>query len=144
MEKTDNTNFVIFDVGKMQYAIPIENAASIVMAAEQFPSCIPPRMPAYVKCVMQMEQGLIPIVDLTLVQRYSTSNHGAAPYPLVLIVSHRNKLIGLLADRVAIQPAETETAEEAIVRHRFVDSKGANIVQFDVEQFYNQLEAGQV
>lgn len=144
MEKPDHADFVIFDVGKMQYAIPIENAASIVMATEQFPSCIPPKMPAYVKCVMRMEQGLVPIVDLSLVQGYNASNHRAAPYPLVLIVSYRNKLIGLLTDRVAIQPAEAEAAEGTIVRHRLVDSNGTNFVQFDVEKFFNQLGAGQI
>ena len=144
MEKADKTDFVIFDVGETQYAIPIEYIAFIVMAMEQFPSCIPPKMPAYIKCVMQMEQGLVPIVDLTLVPGYSTSNYRTVPYPLVLIVNYRDKQIGLLTDRVAIQPAEAEATEETIVRHRFVNSKGANIVQFDVEKFYNQLEAGLV
>lgn len=146
MEKSDKTDFVIFDVGEMQYAIPIEYIAFIVMAMEQFPSCIPPRMPAYMKCVMQMEQGLVPIVDLTQVPGYSTSSHRTAPYPLVLIVSYRNKQIGLLTDRVAIRPAEAEVnaAVGTIVRHRLVNSNGTNFIQFDVEKFYNQLEAGQV
>lgn len=146
MEKTDNVDFIIFDVGKMQYAIPIEYIAFIVMAMEQFPSCIPPRMPAYMKCVMRMEQELVPIVDLTQVPGFSTSNHRTAPYPLVLIVSYRNKRIGLLTDRVAIRPAEAETnaAVGTIVRHRLVNSNGTNFIQFDVEKFYNQLEAGQV
>lgn len=146
MEKADKTDFVIFDVGEMQYAIPIEYIAFIVMAMEQFPSCIPPRMPAYMKCVMQMEQGLVPIVDLTQVPGYSTSDHRTAPYPLVLIVSYRNKRIGLLTDRVAIQPAEAEVnaAEGTIVRQRLLNTNGSNFIQFDVEKFYNQLEAGQV
>ena len=146
MEKKDNTDFIIFDVGEIQYAIPIKYIAFIVMSMEQFPSCIPPKMPVYIKCVMQMEQGLVPIVDLTLVPGYSTSNHRTAPYPLVLIVSYRDKQIGLLTDRVAIQPAEAEAnaAVGTIVRHRLVNSNGTNFIQFDVEKFYNQLEAGQV
>ena len=146
MEKADKTDFVIFDVGEMQYAIPIEYIAFIVMAMEQFPSCIPPRMPAYMKCVMQMEQGLVPIVDLTQVPGYSTSDSRTTPYPLVLIVSYRDKQIGLLTDRVTIQPAKAEVnaAEGTIVRHRFVNSDGTNFIQFDVEKFYNKLEAGQV
>ena len=146
MEKADNTDFIIFDVGEMQYAIPIEYIAFIVMAMEQFPSCIPPKMPAYMKCVMRMEQGLVPIVDLTQVPGYSTSINRTAPYPLVLTVSYRNKLIGLLTDRVTIRPAEAEVnaAEGTIVQHRFVNSNGTNFIQFDVEKFYNQLEAGQV
>ena len=146
MEKADNTDFMIFNVGEMQYAIPIEYIAFIVMAMEQFPSCIPPRMPAYMKCVMRMEQGLVPVVDLTQVPGYSTSNNRATPYPLVLIVSYRNKLIGLLTDRVTIRPAEAEVnaAEGTIVRHGLVNSNGTNFIQFDVEKFYNQLGAGQV
>jgi len=146
MEKADKPDFVIFDVGEMQYAIPIEYIAFIVMAMEQFPSCIPPRMPAYMKCVMQMEQGLVPIVDLTQVPGYSTSDSRTTPYPLVLIVSYRDKQIGLLTDRVTIQPAKAEVnaAEGTIVQHRFVSSDGTNFIQFDVEKFYNKLEAGQV
>lgn len=146
MKKADKTDFVIFDVGEIQYAIPIENIAFIVMSMEQFPSCIPPRMPAYIKCVMRMEQGLVPIVDLTQVPGYSDSNSRTTPYPLVLIVSYRDKLMGLLVDRVTIQPAEAESkaAEGAIVRHRLVNSNGANFIQFDIEKFYSQLGAGQV
>lgn len=146
MEKADNADFIIFDVGEMQYAIPIEYTASVVMAVEQFPSCIPPRMPAYIKCVMQMEQGLVPIVDLSQVPGYSTCINRTAPYPLVLTVSYRNKLIGLLTDRVTIRPAEAEVnaTEGTIVRHRLVNSNGTNYIQFDVEKFYNQLGAGQV
>lgn len=143
MGKVDNTDFIIFDVGEMQYAIPIEYIAFIFMAMEQFPSCIPPRMPAYMKCVMQMEQGLIPIVDLAQVPGYSAFNSRATPYPLVLVVSYRGKLIGLLTDRVAIQPAEVKAAERSIVRHHLVNSNGTDFVQFDVEKFYNQLGAGQ-
>ncbi len=144
MEKADNTDFIIFDVGEMQYAIPIEYIAFVVMAMEQFPSCIPPRMPAYVKCVMRMGQELVPIVDLTQVPGYSTSNHRAASYPLVLIVSHRGRQIGLLTDRITIQSVEAEVVERTIIQHRLVNSKGTHFVQFDIEKFYNQLEAGQV
>ena len=146
MEKTDNTDFIVFDVGEMQYAIPIEYIAFLVMAVEQFPSCIPPRMPAYIKCVMQMEQGFVPIVDLTQVPGYTASNHRTTPYPLILIVSYRGKRIGLLTDRVTIQSAEAEAkaADRTIVQNRLVHSNGTTFVQFDVEKFYKQLEAGQV
>ena len=146
MEKADNTDFIIFDVGGMQYAIPIEYIAFIVMAMEQFPSCTPPKMPAYMQCVMKMEQGLGPVVDLTQVPGYTTSNHRATPYPLVLIVSHRGEQIGLWTDRVTIQSAEAEDKadERTIVQHRFVKSNGTNFVQFDVEKFYKQLGAEQV
>ena len=144
MEKSDNADFIIFDVGEMRYAIPMEYIAFIVMSMEQFPSCIPPRMPAYMKCVMRMEQGLVPIVDLTLVPGYSTSNHRETPYPMILIVSYRDKQIGLLTDRVAIQPAETEAVEGSFVQNCLVNSNGTNFVRFDIEKFYNQLEAGQI
>ena len=144
MGKGDNTSYIIFDVGEIQYAMPIEYTSSVFMATEQFPSCIPPRIPAYVQCVMRMEQGLVPIVDLTLVPGYSTSNHRETPYPMILIVSYRDKQIGLLTDRVAIQPAETEAVEGSIVPHRLVNSNGTNFVRFDIEKFYNQLEAGQI
>ena len=90
MKKSDNADFIIFEVGQMRYAIPMEYIAFIVMSMEQFPTCIPPRMPAYMKCVMRMEQGLVPIVDLTLVPGYSTSNHREAPYPMILIVNYRD------------------------------------------------------
>lgn len=43
MDKANKTDFIIFDVGEMQYAIPIEYIAFIVMAVERFPSCIPPK-----------------------------------------------------------------------------------------------------
>lgn len=93
------------------------------------------------KCVMQMEQGLVPIVDLMRVPGYSVSGNRTTPYPLVLIVSYRDKRIGLLTDRVKIQSAEAESeaAERTIVRHRLVNSNGMNFVQFDGEKFYNQL-----
>lgn len=146
MDKANKTDFIIFDVGEMQYAIPIEYIAFIVMAVERFPSCIPPRMPAYMKCVMQMEQGLVPIVDLTQVPGFSTSNHRAKPYPLVLIVNYRSKLVGLLTDRVALQSAEGEAnaVEGTIVQQRLLNTNGSNFIQFDIEKFYNQLETGPI
>lgn len=146
MGKGDNTSYIIFDVGEIQYAMPIEYTSSVFMATEQFPSCIPPRIPAYVQCVMRMEQGLVPIVDLTQVPGYCTSNHRTTPYPLVLTVSYRDKLIGLLTDRVTIQSAgvEVKETEETIVQHSLINFNGTNFIQFDIEKFYNQLEAGAV
>lgn len=142
MERVDHSDFLIFDVNEMQYAVPIEYVSFIVMATEQFLACIPPKMPAYVKCIMRMEQGLVPIIDLMQVPEYGTSSGRKKQYPLVLILCYQARQIGLLTDRVAIQPAELGQGAEkgTLSRHLFLSFGEKKILQFDVAKFFAQLE----
>ena len=146
MEKADSTNFIIFDVDEMQYALPIEYAAFIVMATEEFPTCIPPRIPRYVKCIMQMEQGLVPVIDFTWFTAYCDSDSSEREYPLILILNHRNKQVGILTDHVTIQPvtSEPETQREAISQQLLVNFGEKKPFLLDVPTFFEKLGAGQI
>ena len=145
METESNADYLIFDIGKMQYAIPMKYVAAVMMETEQFPSCIPPKTPAYIECVIQIEQVLVPIVDLAQVPGYRMLTKRENPYPLVLILSYQSRQVGLLTDHMTIQTVDASGKAEngAIGQQLFINLDGKHLVLFDVPKFFSQLEEGQ-
>lgn len=135
--------YMVFDVGEICYAIPMEYVGYIVTTSEKFPHCIPPGMPPYVKRIMRMEQKLVPIVNLSKFEKGKALKEQEHFYSLILVLNYQGQSVGVLTDRISLltEPAEVEFKEDVVTHRKILHFGGENYVLFNVPKFYTQRES---
>lgn len=140
---SDENNYLLFDTGELQYAISVGYVGYIISASETFRRCTPPQMPSYVKCVMSIEQELVPIVDLNRLEGMAGENIGEIQLPLIVILNYRNRAIGVLADKISLQLGKTveKNQIDPISKHVAVTIDGNIFILLDVPELYKKIRA---
>lgn len=139
----DAYQYLLFDVGKTSYAVSMEYVGYIISASEQFQCCVLPGMPSYVSTVMNMEEKLVPIIELEHfgenrdMEVCRTRNQ----HLLILILNYRNAPIGLLTDGISLASGQGEVRTEAdpVSQNIVVTISERNFVLFNVPEFYKEI-----
>lgn len=136
--------YLAFDVGRTHYATSIEYVGYIVAASQEFPHCMPPRMPAYVERVMRMEQKLVPIINLARFESEKELTDEAHIYSLVVVFAYQEKSVGILTDRVSILSVQEGGKEEmdSVTQRMVLNFNGKNFVLLNVPGFYEEINEG--
>ncbi len=136
--------YLAFDVGRTHYAASIEYVGYIVAASQEFPHCMPPRMPSYVERVMRMEQKLVPIINLARFESDKALTDEVHIYSLVVVLAYQEKSVGILTDRVSILPVQEGVEEEidSVTQRRILNFNGENFVLLNVPGFYEEIKEG--
>lgn len=136
--------YLEFDVGKTHYATSVEYVGYIVAASQEFPHCIPPKMPAYVERVMRVEQKLVPIINLARFERDKEIKEEPHIYSLIVVLACRGESVGILADRVSLLSAEAGVKEEVnpVTQRTVLNFNGKNFILLDVPRFYEEIKEG--
>lgn len=140
---SDENNYLLFDTGELQYAVSMGYVGYIISASETFRRCMPPQMPPYVKCVMSIEQELVPIVDLNRLEGTAEDYIGEIQLPLIVILNYCNRAIGVLADKISLQLGKTveKNQIDPISKRAAVTFDGNIFVLLDVPEFYKKIRA---
>lgn len=56
--------YLLFDVGRMRYAVPMRDVGYIIPASADYPSCVPPKMPSYINRVISIERQPVTIIEI--------------------------------------------------------------------------------
>lgn len=142
-----SNQYIPFEIDNTQYIVPIEYVAYIVTSSDDFPSCILPKSPAFIKRVMSIQHRLIPVIEQNLLYAYSheTETDSTHQRPFILLLTLQDAMLGLLTDVIdsplELSPSESyhgDSADSQILVHDFV-----RYVLFDVLRFYGDVTAGQ-
>lgn len=139
-----SNKYMVFDAGGIRYAIPMEYVGYIVTTSEEFPHCVPPRMPSYVKRVMRMEQKLVPIVDLVRFEEDKDLREQEHFYSLILVLDYQGQSVGVLTDRISLltEQAGAKPEEDIVTRRKVLNFGGENFVLLNVPKFYREIKKG--
>src|ERR1700722_7598625 len=97
-----STEFISFAIGDEQYGVDIMAVRGI---KEWSGVTHLPNQPDYMRGVLNLRGGMVPIIDLRC--RFGQGLSDATPVHVVIVVQVDNKTVGLLAARVlAFAPAE--------------------------------------
>lgn len=131
--------YLLFDVGRMRYAVPIEYVGYIIPATGEYPSCVPPKIPAYISRVISIEKRPVTIIELENFAEDSVVYKGIRP--LVLILNYQNKIIGLQADNISLlsEYLKSELIEDGIHNTLFLNCDGNNFTLLDVPGLFRRL-----
>lgn len=136
--------YMVFDVGGIRYAIPMEYVGYIVTTSEKFPHCVPPRMPPYVKRIMRMEQKLVPIVDLLKFEKGKDLKEQEHIYSLILVLNYQGQSVGVLTDKISLltEQTEVEPEEDIVTQRKVLNFGGENFILLNVPKFYKEIKKG--
>lgn len=141
--RNDACHYLLFDVGKTSYAVSMEYVGYIISASEQFQCCVLPEMPSYVSTVMNMENKMVPIIQLENFAEYKDLEAGRTrtQHLLILILNYCNIPIGLLTDKISLPSGREEVSIETdpVSQHIVVTISGKNFVLFHVPEFYKEI-----
>lgn len=131
--------YLLFDVGRMRYAVPMEYVGYIIPALGEFPSCVPPRMPSYIKRIVSIEKRQVAIIELENFAEDGVAYKGVRP--LVLILNYQNKIIGLQADNISILPEhlKSELIEDDIHNTVVLNCDGNDFILLDVPGLFEKI-----
>lgn len=95
------------------------------------------------KCVMSIEQELVPIVDLNRLEGTAEDYIGEIQLPLIVILNYCNRAIGVLADKISLQLGKTveKNQIDPISKRAAVTIDGNIFVLLDVPEFYKKIRA---
>lgn len=131
--------YLLFDVGRMRYAVPMEYVGYIIPASGEYPSCVPPRMPSYIKHIISIEKRQVAIIELENFAEDDVVYKGVRP--LVLILNCQNKIIGLQADNISILPEhlKSELIEDDIHNTVVLNCDGNDFILLDVPELFEKI-----
>jgi len=92
---------------------------------------------------MRVEQELLTIVELADLGSSGPPHIEKCHRPLILALSYRGSLIGLLTDHIS-PPAdfsELKTEQDSVHQRTFFISDVKNFILFDIPAFYKALES---
>lgn len=139
-----SNQYMVFKAGGIDYIVPVEYVGYIVTTAEQFPQCLPPKMPAYVKRIMFMEQKLVPIVDLAKFEKDKDIKDQEHFYSLILVLEYQGQSVGVLTENISllIAPTEVEIEEDAVTQRRILNLGGESLILLNIPGFFNEIKKG--
>ena len=131
--------YLLFDVGKMRYAVPMMYVGYIIPASGEDPSCIPPKIPAYINRVISIEKRSVTIIELENLVKDNVVYEGIRP--LVLILNCQNKIIGLQTDNISLLPEhlKSELIENSIHNTAILSCDGSDFTLLDVPGLFRKL-----
>ena len=140
--------FIIFRLGKEEYAIPIAAVAEIARQPENITQL--PKAPSFIDGVMNLRGHVVPIINLRRRFDLDTSERATAQRILVLTIG--GVTAGFLVDSVseimkapsdAIQAAPEISQEQMRLISRVInlEADGRLVLLVDPEQLLNQVEA---
>lgn len=131
--------YLLFDVGRMRYAVPMRYVGYIIPASEKYPSCVPPKMPSYIKRVISIERRHVAIIELENFTKDDIVYR--AIRPLLLILNYQNKVIGLQVDNISLLPKhlEPELTEDDICQTVILNCDGNDFMLLDVPKLFERL-----
>lgn len=139
----DAYHYLLFDVGKISYAVSMEYVGYVLSASEQFQCCMLPGMPSYVSVVMNIGQKLVPIIELENFRESKNLEERKTRRVFILILNYCDEPIGVLTDKISLpsRQRETKVEKDPISQHVVVSFNGKNFALFNVPEFYKEIMA---
>ena len=133
------STYLPFEIDGVAYAAPIEYVFSIVSTLEEFPSCVPPKRPAYVERVIRLEQGLVTVIEWSRFGMGTQRRSDIPPRMMLIIFRYGERLLGVLADHVTspFELLEPKLERDAINEHTLLLCENAQYILFDVPGIYS-------
>lgn len=130
-------SYLPFKIDGTAYAVPVEYVFSVLSASENFPSCVPPGLPAYVKRVIITEGNLVPVIEWNQVAQVDAQN-GTKSRIMLVILHHKNRMLGVLADCVAapFTLAEPKLEPDATKTYTLMLYGNEHYILFDIPEFF--------
>lgn len=130
-------SYLPFKIDGTAYAVPVEYVFSVLSASEDFPSCVPPGLPAYVKRVILTEGNLVPVIEWNQIAQVDAQNE-TNPRIMLVILHYKNRMLGVLADCVAapFTLAEPKLESDATKTYTLLLYEDANYILFDLPKFF--------
>lgn len=124
--------YVLFDVCKMRYAVPMKYVEYIIPASGEYPSCVPPKVPSYINRIISIEKRQVAVIELENFINDNAVYQGERP--LVLILNCQDKIIGIQTDYITLPPkqSEPELIEDSVNQCAVLKCDGSDFVLFDV------------
>ncbi|WP_275661791.1 chemotaxis protein CheW [Lentibacillus sediminis] len=92
-EEKEKRKVIVFRLGDMDYAVPIKQVTSI---EKMLPLTRMPKVPGFVKGVMNLRGVVMPVIDLRL--RFGMEEADHPPSARIMMVSSKDKEAGLIVD----------------------------------------------
>lgn len=133
--------YLPFEIDGVQYAVPLKYVASILLASEEFPSCVPPKRNVCVVRVMKVNQELMTIVETAALEKIDGLNENQRQRPFILSLRYQDSLIGLLVDRVfsLLTFSEPKLATDSVHQRTLLMNNADHYVLFDVSELHKAL-----
>ena len=132
--------YLPFEIDGVTYVAPIEYVFSILPASESLPTCTPPLRPGYVERVLQLEQGLVTVIEWSLFAGSKEVKTTVSQREFLLILRYQGWMLGIKTDHVAspFECLEPNLEWDAVNRQTMLAGQTVNYVLFDVPGFYSK------
>lgn len=133
--------YLPFEIDGIQYAVPLKYIASILLASEEFPACVPPKRNACVVRVMRVNQELMTVIEMASLGNGGILNEHQRQRPFIVSLRYQDSLIGLLVDRVysLLTFLEPKLATDSVNRRTILMNNTEHYILFDVSELHEAL-----